>query len=193
MSQEANRNTTTRRAVLAGAPAAAVAMAGGTAVAAVTPDPIFAVIAEYKAASRAFSAACNDEEYDEDVTDEDVTEACHANWDAFDVVLETHHRCWRRRSARASGSARVRRRGLQLAWMDVQRRPQLPARHGREQLDAGDGGDAEGAAISERKPPSVKRGLSPRPWGMGHLQGEAADLERPHSVSPSLCGRMTGR
>jgi hypothetical protein len=47
----------TRRAALAGAPAVAIAMAGGTAVLAVTHDPIFAVIAAHKLAERAHSDA----------------------------------------------------------------------------------------------------------------------------------------
>jgi hypothetical protein len=46
---------TSRRALLAGAPAAAVALAGGTALAAVTPDPIFALIADHQAAAHAYS------------------------------------------------------------------------------------------------------------------------------------------
>jgi hypothetical protein len=46
MSQADNRDTTklSRRAALAGAPAVVAAMAGGTALAAVTPDPIFELI-----------------------------------------------------------------------------------------------------------------------------------------------------
>jgi hypothetical protein len=47
----ATRNTS-RRALLAGAPAAAVALAGGTPLAAATPDPIFAVIEAHGRAAR---------------------------------------------------------------------------------------------------------------------------------------------
>jgi hypothetical protein len=68
----------TRRTLLAGAPvAAAAALAAGTAVNSIAaavaasspPDPIFVAIAAYRAAVKAYSAAC---EADEDEDDEDL-------------------------------------------------------------------------------------------------------------------------
>jgi hypothetical protein len=80
MSQDAKR-TTTRRAVLAGAPAVAAAMAGGTALAAVTPDPIFAAIDRYKAAVEAWVVLID--------TGTDTTEAFAAQWEARGDLLHT--------------------------------------------------------------------------------------------------------
>jgi hypothetical protein len=73
----------TRRAALAGAPAAAVAMAGGAAVASAVPDPIFAVIADYKAAGDALDAAIR---RDNAAAEE---EAFDAERDAFGELFET--------------------------------------------------------------------------------------------------------
>jgi hypothetical protein len=95
MSQATNGNTTnpSRRAVLAGAPAAtAAALAAGTVVnglamavaASSAPDPIFAAIAAYRAAAQAYCAACNaDAEDDEDL----VHETGDAHVDALEELL----------------------------------------------------------------------------------------------------------
>jgi hypothetical protein len=61
MSQADNRNTTelSRRTALAGlAGAAAAAVVGGTALAAVTPDLIFAVIAEHRTNVEEYGPLC---------------------------------------------------------------------------------------------------------------------------------------
>jgi hypothetical protein len=81
MSQGAKR-TTTRRAVLAGAPAVADdAMVGGTALAAVTADPIFAAIDRYKASVEAWVVLID--------TGADTTEAAAAQWEARGDLLHT--------------------------------------------------------------------------------------------------------
>jgi hypothetical protein len=54
-----SKTSLTRRYVLAGAPAVAAAVAGGTAIAAVTPDPAIAVVNEYRAAERGWQEALN--------------------------------------------------------------------------------------------------------------------------------------
>jgi hypothetical protein len=84
-----------RRTVLAGAPvSAAAALAAGTAVnslamavagSSAPDDPIFAAIAAYRAAVKAYSAAC---EADEDEDDEDlVHDTGNAHVDALEKLL----------------------------------------------------------------------------------------------------------
>jgi hypothetical protein len=76
------QNSTTRRALLTAGPAAAVALSGGTALAAMTPDPIFAAIDEYKAAVQARQVALDRDE-DKDRRGFD------GEWDAFYEMLDT--------------------------------------------------------------------------------------------------------
>ncbi len=88
MSQADDRTTTipSRRALLAGlSVAAAAGVAALPADAAAEVDPIFAVIAAYRAAVQAYCAACNapDDECDEDL----VNETCLARIDAIAELM----------------------------------------------------------------------------------------------------------
>jgi hypothetical protein len=80
-----SKTSLTRRAALAGAPAIAVAVAGGTALAA-APDPIFAAIAKYKAAVNA-RLVVDDHLRREDIDDDDRDDI-DAEFDALGEMLD---------------------------------------------------------------------------------------------------------
>jgi hypothetical protein len=89
MSQETKR-TTTRRAVLYGAaPAvAAIALTGGTALAAVTPDPAIAAATEYKAAWRAHTAAVNATYDTAEAREQAISKTNDAIWEALEPLFD---------------------------------------------------------------------------------------------------------
>jgi hypothetical protein len=91
MSQADNRDTTklSRRSALAGLAGAAAAGITPAIAAAAEPDPIFAAIDEYRAALHARDIAMNAPYIDGVEHEEDTGEACQAEWDAFDALLET--------------------------------------------------------------------------------------------------------
>jgi hypothetical protein len=144
MSQANTSNTPSRRALLAGVPAvagAALAGAAGVNVAAIAtttgPDPIFAVIDAYREANRAFGAACRDET----VPDEVATEACHANWRAFDVVLETMPTTVSGIAAVLELLAAPEYGGEDYSLLGLElHRTEMSASLGDERVDVGDGG-----------------------------------------------------
>jgi hypothetical protein len=91
MSQAENANNTSRlsrRTALVGI-AGAAAAAGAIPAIATEPDPIFAAIDEYRAALHARDVAMNLPFIDGVEHEEDTGEACHAEWEAFDALLET--------------------------------------------------------------------------------------------------------
>jgi hypothetical protein len=96
MSQATDNITTisTRRALLAGAPATVIAVAAGPVLAAITPDPMLASVEQYKAAVHARAAVLNAEsDYEKYKTEREWEEAqrdvLHAEYVAFDEILDT--------------------------------------------------------------------------------------------------------